>query len=178
MCTISIYMNPEELVVLGWLLGVISSLLIPEWMDYRKKSKEEKMFRKFLQIEIQKLKIRIQNEIKNFYDEYNINRSKHEEIDLVYSLINYFPKVLGKKYDLNFYHDNYKWLTYLDEKEKDKIINLVERLSTMNSIIRFYEDFSHPGKDESDKSIRDFKGKLISAYFWHLKVANEEISDF
>jgi hypothetical protein len=118
------------------------------------------------------------NTYKKFYDEYGISGSKHEEIDLAYSLINYFPKVLGKKYDLNFYHENYKGLTYLDEEERNKIINLFERLSTMNSIIRFYDDFSHPGKDESDKSVRDFKGKLILTYFGHIKVANEEINAF
>lgn len=167
-----------ELLFLGWLLGVISSLLIPELRDYRKKSKEKEMFRKLLQIEIQKLKTRLQNEIKEFYDEYGISRSKHEEIDLAYSLINYFPKVLGEKYDLNFYHENSKGLIYRDEEERNKIINLFERLSSMNSIIRFYEDFLHPGKDESDNSIRDFKGKLISTYFGHLKVANEEINAF
>lgn len=174
----SIYMAPEELVVLGWLLGVISSLLIPEWIDYRKKSKEEKMFRELLQIEIQKLKTRLPNEIKNFYDEYGISVSGNREIDLVYSLINYLPKVLGKEYDTNFYHENHKGLPYLNEEERNRIITLVERLSTMNSIIRFYEDFSQPGKDESDTSIRDFKGKLILAYFGHLKVANEEINYF
>jgi hypothetical protein len=37
---------------------------------------------------------------------------------------------------------------------------------------------SHPGKDDSDKSIRGFNGKLISTYFGHLKVANEEINAF
>lgn len=167
-----------ELIFLGWLLGVISSLLIPEWRDYRKKTKEKVLFRKLLQIETRKLKIRLQNEIKKFYDEYGISRSKHEEIDLAYSLINYFPKVLGEKYDLNFYQDNYKGLIYLDEEKRNKTINLFERWSSMNSIIRFYEDFSHPGKDESDKSIRDFKGKLISTYFGHLKVANAEINGF
>ena len=166
------------LLFLGGLLGFIFSLLGTEWRAYRKKSKEKEMFRKLLQIEIQKLKTRLQNEMKKFYDEYGISRSKHEEIDLAYSLINYFPKVLGKKYDPTFYHENYKGLIYLDEEERNKIINLFERLSSMNSIIRFYEDFSHPGKDESDKSIRDFKGKLISTYFRHLKVANEEINAF
>ena len=160
-----------ELIFLGWLLGVLSSLLIPELRDYLK-------FRKLLQIEIQKLKTRLQNEMKRFYDEYGINRSKHEEIDLAYSLINYFPKVLGEKYDLNFYHENSKGLIYLDEEKRNKIIDLFERLSSMNSIIRSYEDFSHLGKDESDKSIRDFKGKLISTYFGYLKVANEEINAF
>jgi hypothetical protein len=167
-----------EILFLGWLLGVISSLLIPEWRDYRKKSKEKLRFRNFLQIEIQKLKTRLQNEIKKFYDEYGISGSKHEEIDLAYSLINYFPKVLGKKYDLNFYHENYKGLTYLDEEERNEIINLFERLSRMNFIIKSYEDFSHSENDVSDKSIRDFKGKLISTYFGHLKVANEEINAF
>jgi hypothetical protein len=110
------------LLFLGGLLGFIFSLLLTEWRDYRKKSKEQEMFRKLLQIEIQKLKTRLQNEIKKFYDEYGISGSKHEEIDLVYSLINYFPKVLGKKYDLNFYHENYKGLTYLNEEERNKII--------------------------------------------------------
>ena len=160
-----------ELIFLGWLLGVLSSLLIPELRDYLK-------FRKLLQIEIQKLKTRLQNAMKRFYDEYGINRSKHEEIDLAYSLINHFPKVLGEKYDLNFYHENSKGLIYLDEEKRNKIIDLFERLSSMNSIIRSYEDFSHLGKDESDKSIRDFKGKLISTYFGYLKVANEEINAF
>ena len=85
---------------------------------------------------------------------------------------------MGKKYDTNFYHENHKGLTYLNEEERNRIITLVEGLSTMNSIIRLYEDFSRPERDEFDTSIRDFKGKLILDYFRHLKVANEEINYF
>lgn len=41
-----------ELLFLGWLLGVICSLLISEWRDYRKKIKEKEMLRKLLQIKL------------------------------------------------------------------------------------------------------------------------------
>ena len=159
--------------ILGWLVGIISSLLLPEWINYREKSREKKSFIKILKLEIETLRIRLQSDFETFNTEHGLNKSKNAEIDLSYKLGNYLPIILGKPYNLNFYQENYKNLIYLSDTERNKIIDVFDRLSTMNSYIQIYHDILF---EKDDKSIVDFKRKLVPYYFGHLKIVNEEIN--
>lgn len=167
-------MNDEiKLIIFGWFLGIFSSLLIPEWNNYREKSREKKSFKKNLTIEIEKLRNRLQSDIKRFYEEYGLNESNNGEIDLIYQLINYSPIILGNPYDLNFYQENYKNLIYLSDNKRKKITEIFDKLSIMNSYIQIYKDFSF---EKDDKTIVNYKHKLILYYLGHLKIVNEKIS--
>lgn len=165
--------NELNFIIIGWLLGIFSSLLIPEWNNHREKSREKKNFKKILTIEIEKLKNRLQSDIKTFYEEYGQNESNNDEIDLIYQLINYSPIILGNPYNLIFYQENYKNLIYLSDIERKKIIEVFERLSTMNSYIQIYKDLS---SENDNKSLVNFKRKLVINFFGHLKIADKEIS--
>ena len=164
--------NEIILIIGGWLLGTFSSLLIPEWINHREKSREKKNYKNILTIEIEKLKKRLQNDIKTFREEYEL-KSNNAETDLMYQLIHYSPMILGNPYNLIFYQENYKNLIYHSDGKREKIINVFERLLTMNSYIQIYNDL--PAEND-DKSIVNFKHKLVMNYFGHLKIVNEEIS--
>ena len=103
--------NEIILIIGGWLLGTFSSLLIPEWINHREKSREKKNYKNILTIEIEKLKKRLQNDIKTFREEYEL-KSNNAETDLMYQLIHYSPMILGNPYNLIFYQENYKNLIY------------------------------------------------------------------
>ena len=169
----AINMNDEiKFIFFGWSLGLISSLLIPELNYYLEKYRDKKNFIKILTIEIEKLENRLQNDIKRFYEEYELNKSNNYETDLIYQLINYSPIILGNPYNLIFYQENYKKLIYLSDDKRKKTIDIFERLSTMNSYIQIYKDLS---SEIDNKSIVSFKNKLVICYFGHLKIVNEEI---
>lgn len=160
------------LIILGWGFGTISSLLIPEWTNHRKISREKKKCKKILTMEIEKLKNRLQSDIKKFYEEYELNESNNDEIDLIYQLINYSPMILGNPYNLIFYQENYKNLIYYSDNKREKIINVFEKLLIMNSYIQIYNDLP---SEIDNKSIVNYKHKLVMNYFGYLKIVNDDI---
>lgn len=165
--------NDIMVLVLGWGLGTVTSLLVPEWKNHRNESRNKKKFEQLLEIEIEKLKKRLQSNIDTHYLQYGLNPENTDNLTLLNTLINNPPVILGDNFNLIFYQENYKNLIYSDDEKRKAIINVFERLLTMNSYLDIYKDIS---SEKEDESIVTYRNELIVNYLAHLRNANEEIS--
>jgi len=143
--------------------------------EFFERRNEKKRINKMFTMEVENLKKWVQKNIDRIYKKYKLRENGNEEIDLAYSLINYSPTMLGIQYDLNLYHENRKNLIYLEDDKRKKISSIFDRVSTINSILDFY---NNSASENNDKSIVKNIKKSIHEYFKELKNIREDLESF
>jgi len=67
------------LIILGWALGIISGLIVPEFHQKREEKRKLGLFKKQLRLEINNLKSMIESEVNAIKKYYEIESTKDED---------------------------------------------------------------------------------------------------
>jgi hypothetical protein len=162
-------MSDAELVILGWFLGIIGGLVLPELQSHIKERRAMGHFKKQVRLEIKNLSDLIMSEINTFEDYYEINSSSSES-DLIDSMLNKnFPLNLGRNYRCDVFRSNWKYLVLLDQTIQEKINKCYIRVDTLNSIPSMYE--------KVQDSSQGVKNEMIIFYYNGLNLALEKAQE-
>lgn len=150
-----------ELVLFGWLLGIIGALVVPRIIGWYDEKKAIGRFKKQLKIEIKNIKNLIESQTTSYEKHYEAGFDDDAIADAIATKS--LPIFIRPIFRTEIFRTNFNLLILLDKKLQEKTNSLYTRIDTLNSIPEIYKEL--PNESEGAKK------KLIVMHMGHLKHA-------